>query len=290
MNSLSKSFRTVCNAPKELNPQMSDLVRLGRKGDGGYLIPRQVLEEANGCLSLGLGIDWSFEKAFFELKKEKITPNGIIFFDASISVFGILKSLKYMLLRTHNEIVNKKLPSGERKYQFEDFKRTLIGLVNFFPAFKFGHNRFVHVRKFVVSKVARENEISFIDALSYRSDPLRTIVKIDIEGGEWDLLRNKQDVDLLADVPALIMEMHGTMREEFGVLVELLKYHFWIAHLHGNTSDRCTESGMPLYLEMTFVNKRFASESGIRTKLPIDGLDFPMRPGEEPYEFVFDND
>ena len=268
---------------------MSDLVRLGRKGDGGYLIPRQVLEEANGCLSFGLGIDWSFEKAFFELKKEKITPDCIIFFDASISTFGILKSLKYMLLRTHNEVVNKKLPSSERKYQIEDYKRTLNGLVTFLPAFKFGKNKFVHVRKFVVRSPEAINECSLAEALEFRRDTNNTIVKIDIEGGEWNLLRNKQDIDLLADAPVLIMEIHDTMREEFGLLVELLKAHFWIAHLHGNTSDRCTELGMPLNVEMTFVNKRYSPDPGFRKRLPIDGLDFPMRPGEAPYEFVFGN-
>jgi len=286
VNSLSKSFRTVCNAPQELNPQMSDLVRLGRNADGGYLLPRPVLAEINGCLSFGLGAEWSFEQALLELKKENISPKNILFFDASISVFGIIKSLIYMGRRTVYEVRSRR-PKSERKFTLEDLKRSLIALVTYLPTFRIRKSRFIHIRKFVVHKVTKRNEISFIDALSYRSDPMRTIVKIDIEGGEWDLLRGKEDVDLLADVPVLIMEMHDTRKDQFMRIVELLKAHFWIAHLHGNTSDRCAESGMPLYLEMTFVNKRFAPEPGIRTKLPIDGLDFPVRPGEAPYEFVF---
>jgi hypothetical protein len=267
---------------------MSDLVRLGRNADGGYLLPRPVLGEINGCLSFGLGAEWSFEQALLELKKENISPKNIVFFDASISVFGIIKSLIYMGRRSIYEIRSRR-PKSERKFTLEDLKRSLIALVTYLPTFRIRKNRFTHIRKFVVHKVTRGNEISFIDALSYRSDPMRTIVKIDIEGGEWDLLRGKEDVDLLADVPVLIMEIHGTIREEFGVLVELIKSHFWIAHLHGNTSDRCTELGMPHFLEMTFVNKRYSPEPGFRKRLPIDGLDFPMRPGEEPYEFVFNN-
>ena len=285
---MPKSFRTVCNAPKELTPQMSDLVRIGRNADGGYLLPSQVLAEVNGCLSFGLGAEWSFEQALLELKQVKISPKNIVFFDASISVFGIIKSLVYMGRRTVYEVRSRR-PKSERKFTLEDFKRSLIALVAYLPTFRFRKNRMVHIRKFVVHSPSKKNEISFIDALSYRSDPRHTIVKIDIEGGEWELLREKKDVDLLADVPVLIMEMHDTRREQFMKIVELLKAHFWIAHLHGNTSDRCTESGMPLYLEMTFVNKRFAPESGIRTKLPINGLDFPVRPGEAPYEFVFSN-
>ena len=285
---MPKSFRTVCNAPKELTPQMSDLVRIGRNADGGYLLPSQVLAEVNGCLSFGLGAEWSFEQALLELKQVKISPKNIVFFDASISVFGIIKSLVYMGRRTVYEVRSRR-PKSERKFTLEDFKRSLIALVAYLPTFRFRKNRMVHIRKFVVHSPSKKNEISFIDALSYRSDPRHAIVKIDIEGGEWELLRGKEDVDLLADVPVLIMEMHDTRREQFMKIVELLKAHFWIAHLHGNTSDRCTESGMPLYLEMTFVNKRFAPEPGIRTKLPIDGLDFPVRPGEAPYEFVFSN-
>ncbi len=265
---------------------MSDLVRIGRNADGGYLLPRRVLIEINGCLSFGLGAEWSFEQALLELKKEKISPKNIVFFDASISVFGIIKSLIYMGRRTVYEVRSRR-PKSERKFQFEDLKRSLIALVTYLPTFRIRKNPMVHIRKFVVKSPSKKNEISFIDALSYRLDPKRTIVKIDIEGGEWDLLRGKEDVDLLADVPVLIMEMHDTRNDQFMKIVELLKAHFWIAHLHGNTSDRCTETGMPLYLEMTFVNKRYTPESGFRKQLPLDGLDFPVRPGEAPYDFVF---
>jgi len=288
VNSISKSFRTVCNAPVELTPQLSDLVRLGRNADGGYLLPSEILDEIDGCLSFGLGAEWSFEQALFELKNGTIKPGNIVFFDASISVFGILKSLIYMGRRTIYEIRMRR-PKSERKFKLEDLKRSLIALVIYLPTFKWRKNRFRHIRKFVVHQAKKSNEISFVEALSYRTDPKRTIVKIDIEGGEWDLIRNEQDVDLLADVPVLIMELHDTRRTEFLQVVEFLKEYFWIAHLHGNTSGRGTELGMPLYIEMTFVNKRFLPHSGIRTNLPIDGLDFPVRPGEAPYEFVFGN-
>ena len=267
---------------------MSDLVRLGRNADGGYLLPSEVLDEIDGCLSFGLGAEWSFEQALFELKDGRIKPENIVFFDASISVFGILKSLIYMGRRTIYW-TRVRLPVSKRKYRKSDYKDLLIALVAYLPTFRIGKSRFIHISRFVVHNAKKSNEISFVEALRYRTAPNRTIIKIDIEGGEWDLLRSKQDVDLLADVPVLIMELHDTRKIEFLQVVEFLKEHFWIAHLHGNTSDRCTELGMPLYLEMTFVNKRFLPQSGIRTRLPIDGLDFPVRPGEAPYEFVFGN-
>ncbi|GBL20983.1 hypothetical protein EMGBS4_10430 [Acidimicrobiaceae bacterium] len=83
----------VCNAPKELTPLMSDLVRLGRKADGGYLLPRQALDEVNGCLSFGLGAEWSFEQALLERKHEKISPKNIVFLMHQYLFLELLKVL-----------------------------------------------------------------------------------------------------------------------------------------------------------------------------------------------------
>jgi hypothetical protein len=52
------SLRTV--RPHEAGP----LVRLGRDGDGGYLVPAAALAPAALLLSAGLHDDWSFEKDF----------------------------------------------------------------------------------------------------------------------------------------------------------------------------------------------------------------------------------
>ncbi len=285
---MPKQFRTVCRPPLDLAPLMSDLVRVGRDADGGYLVPRDVLNDVTGCLSLGLGVDWSFEGALYKLKRKSVDHLDIVFFDSSISFLGILKSIKYVALRTHDEIFSKGLPKTERKFKFEDLKRLLIGLFLFLPVFKV-RKKFNHIRKHVVREPRSENETSFADAIAVRVNPKNTIVKIDIEGGEWDLLREKSDVAKLADAPVLIFEFHDTCRPEFLEVVSMIKEFFWIAHLHGNTSDRATEAGMPLYLEMTFVNKRYSPGSGIRKKLPIDGLDFPGRSGELPHEFEFSN-
>ena len=123
---------------------MSDLVRLGRNADGGYLLPSEVLDEIDGCLSFGLGAEWSFEQALFELKDGRIKPENIVFFDASISVFGILKSLMYMGRRTVYEIRTRR-PKSERKFKLEDLKRSLIALVIYLPTFRWRKNKFRHI-------------------------------------------------------------------------------------------------------------------------------------------------
>ena len=267
---------------------MSDLVRLGRNADGGYLLPRQVLDDVTGCISLGLGLEWSFEKDLLQIKKGEFSRDDIIFFDGTVSVLDIFKHLKYMALRTHHEIFTKKLQSLERKYKVEDLKRVLIGLFLFVPVFKFKNTKYTHIQKLVVKNPLKENECSLREALSYRQDLKNTIIKIDIEGGEWEILRELSDIDLISDAPVFIIEIHDSRREDFKILLSRLKVNFWLAHIHGNTSDRCDpESGMPMYMEMTFVNKRYSPDPGIRKSLPIDGLDFPGRPGEKPHEMVF---
>jgi hypothetical protein len=267
---------------------MSDLVRVGRKADGGYLVPRNVLSDITGCLSFGLGAEWSFETNLLELNAGRVKPDQIIFFDASISTIGLLNNIAYMARRTIYELRIRR-PKSERKFRLEDLKRSLIALVLYVPTFRIPKSRMRHIRKYVTHDAKNKNEISYHEALGYRENPVQTLIKIDIEGGEWDLLRDFSDVAKLADSPALIVEFHDTRRPEFLKVVSMIKEYFWIAHIHGNTSDRATEEGMPLYLEMTFVNKRYPPSGGIRRKLPIDGLDFPVRTGEAPHEFQFND-
>ena len=286
MSLASRSSGIPYHAPAELTPRVTDLVRLGRNSDGGYLVPKHVLYEIEGCLSLGLGTEWSFEAALIKYRKGSVKSKDILFIDASISILGIIKFLIYMARRTFYEIRMRK-PRTQWKYNRYDLRKAIVALVLYLPTFHLRKNSFRHIRKFVVSEAHGKEQIGFLEALSCGSDLAHTIVKMDIEGGEWDLLGGSEQVGLLREVPIFIVEFHDTRRRSFMDAVGLLKKHFWIAHIHGNTSGGCSEEGMPLYVEMTFVNNRFSPGTGIRKSLPIDGLDFPGRPGEVPYRFVF---
>ena len=53
--------------PKILQPfACSDLVRLGKNNDGGYLINSQDINKTQWMVTFGLGDDWSFEKDFID--------------------------------------------------------------------------------------------------------------------------------------------------------------------------------------------------------------------------------
>lgn len=51
----------------------SDLIRIGREYDGGYLVSAADLERSDYLISVGMADDWSFEAEF--LTKRKVPVN-----------------------------------------------------------------------------------------------------------------------------------------------------------------------------------------------------------------------
>ena len=72
---------------KKLRPiESTDLIRIGRSNDGGYVIPGKIFSLCDGLLSYGINKDWSFEKDFW-----KKNPNAIIHcYDHSINSFSLI--------------------------------------------------------------------------------------------------------------------------------------------------------------------------------------------------------
>ena len=62
---------------KNLRPiETTDLIRMGRPNDGGYVIPEKIFSFCDGLLSYGINKDWSFEKDF--LKKKPKYNNSLL--------------------------------------------------------------------------------------------------------------------------------------------------------------------------------------------------------------------
>jgi len=61
----------------------------------------------------------------------------------------------------------------------------------------------------------------------------RLIVKMDIEGGEWDSLLAAPE-DLLASIPQITMEMHGFDDPKIVEVLRKLKRNFYLVNLHFN--------------------------------------------------------
>lgn len=85
----------------------------------------------------------------------------------------------------------------------------------------------------------------------------RLIVKMDVEGAEWEAILATPD-ELLARIDQLPIELHGTNAPRFLEAVQKLKRHFYVVHLHFN-NWACT-SDLPPFparaYQVLFVNKR----------------------------------
>jgi hypothetical protein len=85
----------------------------------------------------------------------------------------------------------------------------------------------------------------------------RLLVKIDIEGAEWEALRATPDA-VLARVDQLAMELHGTDEQRFLEVVRRLKHSFHLVNVNFNNWG-CTPDAAPLpawAYQVLWVNKR----------------------------------
>jgi hypothetical protein len=111
----------------------------------------------------------------------------------------------------------------------------------------------------------------------------RLIVKMDVEGAEWDSLLATPD-SVLNRIAQLPMELHGTDGPRFLKVVRKLKRTFHLVHIHFNNMA-CTPSVEPFpaaAFQVLFVNKRIGMQdaSAQRPTLPnpADAPDNPAIP------------
>ena len=98
----------------------------------------------------------------------------------------------------------------------------------------------------------------------------RLVVKIDIEGAEWDALMATPDA-VLERIDQLPMELHGVNEPRFVAAIQKLKRTFYLVNLHFN-NFMCTPEAAPLpadTYQVLFVNKRVGVlDAAVRTPLP----------------------
>jgi hypothetical protein len=108
----------------------------------------------------------------------------------------------------------------------------------------------------------------------------RLIVKMDIEGAEWDSLLAAPD-ELLASIPQIAMEMHGFDDPKIIEVIRKLKRNFYLVNLHFNNWS-CTPKAAPLpawAYQVLWVNKRIGvRDPAAPFPAPISPLNAPDSP------------
>jgi len=103
------------------------------------------------------------------------------------------------------------------------------------------------------------------------------VVKIDIEGAEWDALEAAPD-ELLASIPQLAMELHGSDERRMLAVLQKLNRHFYLVNLHfNNWSCSPDEAPFPAWAyQVLWVNKRIAEiDPSVAVPAPMSPLNAP---------------
>ena len=105
------------------------------------------------------------------------------------------------------------------------------------------------------------------------------ILKIDVEGAEYDYLDKVNLEELESKVASLLIEFHHLDNKDavqvFERIVNKLNKYFVLLHIHCNNYGNITD-GIPSVPELSFINKRHVSKIEEQNIIyPVKGLDFP---------------
>ena len=243
---------------KDLQPySIGEMVRIGNKEDGGYVIPDYFRNSKSNLISIGLGDNWTFESQGL-----KLFFRSFLIVDHTVSSLAILKRILRRLL--------------ERKLTIKNLVYLSKVLLNYTIYFKIFKKK--HIRKKLVPTKKTSKEIT-IKELIQRGKNRHNILKMDIEGDEYLMIDSICDEANFIDL--LIMEFHEIeqKRKNFELALKNLQNHYLIVHAHGNNYSFTSNDGIPNVLELTFVNKNLFNKNYPPIKhFPIKGLDFPCNP------------
>lgn len=246
---------------------LDDLIRIGGANDGGYIVPKSVLEKTEFLLSLGVGENWSFDKDFLSINQNL----KIHAYDHTVSQKKFIKNIAHSVI------------------SLLFVKSTLTEVFDKVKLFLSYKNFFSKSAKHFQERINHRKETNYdatVQMVFDRIDSNNIFVKMDIEGSEYLVID-----DLLKHTPNIIglaIEFHNTepLRLIFADAIKKIQCHYEIIHLHANNYGHVGMDGLPETLELTFVKKEFCTGKERRSALPID-LDEPNNPSKEDYRIIF---
>jgi hypothetical protein len=242
--------------PKILLPiKVNDLIRIGNKFDGGYVINKSIFKKTKQLVTFGLFDEFSFEQ---DLKK-KIPKLEVFVFDHTVNInFWIKNTFRWLF---HFLINGKNFSRIFRYLKYYIF---------------FSKKKIIHIKKKIVSSKRREpNSISINEIIKdYNIVCENCIIKIDIDLDEYRILD-----DLIKFNFLIIIIEFSHIDLHLDKIINFIKKNkkMSIIHVHGNNFDWPDENQNPIHLEITFLNNRLCKVGKKKSNqfYPIKGLDFP---------------
>jgi hypothetical protein len=169
-----------------------DLMRLGLRRDGGYVVPAAAVERTAVLLSLGVRRDWSFEKAFAAANR-------------AVRVIGVDPSVgpRFFARRLATGVVGLMKSGGFNRRTRKHHGAMLRNALDYFWFFVLRH------RHIGVSVADRDDAghvtIGSLVTLAAETDH-RVFLKMDIEGGEYGIVPDI--VEHHASINCVVAEFH----------------------------------------------------------------------------------
>jgi len=224
-----------------------ELIRLGKKNDGGYLVDSTSLENVHALFAFGISNDWSFESDFARHR-----PTRIEAYDHTISDKVFLRRFIWAL------------PRVNRPWLAWNSLKALFGYKRFFStlarhhAYRIGYSG--PQSKCLDEVIGTENNL---------------FLKIDIEGAEYQIL--DELVKASPRIEGLVIEFHEIDLHIDRILKFLRDTSLYLCHIHGNNFGGTDANGDPLVVEMSF--SRFAPPHSSSTESGLPHvLDMPNDP------------
>ena len=253
---------------KPYHTDLSNLIRLGRKYDGGYVIDKRVIAKTNVIISCGLEAEWSFEKEFQKYNK-----------NCKILAFDHTVDKNFWINRFAKDFISLLLLKKIKFYQIFDVFKYLE-----YSIFFGGKNK--HFLKKIVSKKKDQNkQITITEAIGDKKD---IVLKIDIEGDEYKVLK---DVNRNFDrLNLVIIEFHDLQKNLKKIKSFIKKTKLKNIHINANNYGMVDAYGIPKVIEMTLINPKKFKIKNIKTKrkYPLKGLDFKNHKRGPDIKIVFD--
>jgi len=252
---------------KPYHTDLSNLIRLGRKYDGGYVIDKRVIGKTRVIITCGLEAEWSFEKEFQKYNR-----------DCKILAFDHTVDKNFWINRFVKDFIYLLLLKKIKLHQILDVFKYLEYLSFFSEKNK-------HYLKKIVSKNKNNNkQITITEAIGNNKN---IVLKIDIEGDEYKVLKEvNKNFDKLNLV---IIEFHDLQKNLKKIRSFINKTKLKNIHISANNYGLVDENGIPQVIEMTLINPKKFKIKNTKTKrtYPIKGLDFKNRKRGPDIKIVF---
>ena len=253
-----------------LNPFHVDndnLIRIGPKFDGGYIIDKRIIPFTRKIITCGLNDDWEFEKNFLKIKS-----------DCEIIAYDHTVNKKFWVNRFKKDIIHFFL---FKKLSF----RKIINIFRYVDYIFFFRDKIIHHELKVGLKNIEKREIT-LSRILHNNENL--ILKIDIEGDEYKILDTI--IENSNKINCLLIEFHSigkniNLIEKFILDNSNLK----LIHIHGNNYAGNNNDNDPNIIELTFVNINKVNLGLIKTNksYPINRLDYKNHPKKNDFILRF---